>query len=90
MQQPFLIVFPLFISVFIVRVLPRIILAPFALFILMVLNWWFDPSVDELQFPAKVPLVVGEEFSGRDIPTQSFQFSLSKGDTRDPDTATLS
>jgi hypothetical protein len=48
MQPPFLIVFPFFISVFIVRVLPRIILAPVALLLLVILNRWFEPIVDEL------------------------------------------
>ena len=46
MQQPFLIVFPFFISVFIVRVLPRVILAPVALLVFIFVNWWLDPGVE--------------------------------------------
>ena len=46
MQQPLLIVFPFFVSVFIVRVLPRVILAPVALVMLLVLNRWFGPGTD--------------------------------------------
>ena len=49
-MQPLLIVFPLFISVFVVRVLPRIILAPVALLTILVMNWWFEPFVDELLY----------------------------------------
>lgn len=67
-MQPFLFVFPVFVSVFIVKVLPRILMAPLAVLLLVFLDYWIErqapPATTEtpafsspMRLPAEAPTI---------------------------------